>query len=149
MRIDGFGIRQFDNEQALRVQNRPIGQNVQEPQVKKNDEPVSYERAAKRIETDFGGYNKFGRLNNPSSRYAVGGVADILKTDEGSVRVKMSDKGIEPEDLINPNKTAELSDEPEAKAKLTDFAISMREGIMAETGMNADELNEFVDSLRK
>ena len=148
MRIDGLGIYGAANGVTLSERNRA---NVTEASERANLENMSagavYDRSDS-VETDFGGYNRFGRLNSePASRYAVGGVADILKTDEGSVRIKMSSKGIEPEDLINPDKTAQLSDEPATQARLTDYAMSVRNGIMAQTGMNDGELNDFVNSL--
>lgn len=144
MRIDGFRIDQLNNYSVPAAQNTP--NKASEKSAKAFDIVDTYERGNSNINADFGGYDRNGRLSG--SKYALDGVANILNTDEGTVRMKMSSKGLEPEDLIYPEKTVKLSDEPDTQAKLSDFALNMRADLMADTGMSESELGEFINAVR-
>ena len=56
----------------------------------------------------------------------------------------MKDMGMQPEDLVNPEKTSKLSTQPETKAKLSDFAINQRNEIKNKSGMSEEELTDFL-----
>lgn len=121
----------------------------------------TYQASTDRINTNFGGYDNSGRLLNKSqgvktidgtvtpkkredNTYIVNGVAEILNTDSKNVETKMKDMGMQPEDLVNPEKTSKLSTQPETKAKLSDFAINQRNEIKNKSGMSEEELTDFL-----
>lgn len=113
----------------------------------------TYEKNKDRIKTDFGGYDRTGRrtgVNNAgyTKGYVVDDVADILKISGKELTAKMQQKSLKPEDLVEPEKLAKLSNNEEEAAKLSDYASAQRADLMKSLSMNEEELTGFLNELR-
>lgn len=110
----------------------------------------TYESSAARVKTDFGGYNRLGqRTNKPANGDIMDGYARILNVNNDELSVKMKEKGVMVEDLVYPDKSEQLSEEPYTKAVLRDFATMERESLLRDSGMSGQELDDLVENVHK
>ncbi len=129
----------------------------------------TYEPSKEQVRVNFGGYDKNGRggisslgraassmpvqndfSTNPSSstNYIMDGLKSVLNTDEEGVSVKMKDAGLQPEDLVYPERAKTLSTDPATQTALENFATDERSSLLAASGMTNQELDNFVSAVR-
>ena len=100
----------------------------------------TYEPSSQRPDTNYGGYDRTGRMIN--------GYSNILKTNVEDLSVRMKNSGLQTEDLVYPDKVTKLSDEPKTQNALADFATSERQSLLSQSGMTDEELDDFISKVR-
>lgn len=129
----------------------------------------TYEPSKEQVKVNFGGYDKNGRggisslgratssmpvqndfstKGTSSQSYIMDGLKSVLNTDEEGVSVKMKDAGLQPEDLVYPDRAKNLSADPNVQAALENFATDERSSLLAASGMTSQELDNFVSAVR-
>ena len=126
---------------------------------------VRYEPSSSRISTDFGGYDKSGRLtakasssistmaapsfsSHSSEDYIVNRYAKEMGLSDNDFSTKLRESDLSVEELVVPNRARDLSDNPDTQSKLANLAQSERDDLLTVSGMTDNELTQFINTVK-